>query len=273
MTLLIDVGNTRIKVGYASTHSSATLAIAHHQRAQILPWLQAHAFTPQQALGVCVSSAALAQEIEQLLRTIHCPTQWLDATLPCPLVQNNYESPQRLGADRWLALIGVLSQHKQQQNRPIIHASFGTATTIDTILPPRSAEQKAQFIGGLILPGPKLMHDSLALNTAQLGQGSGCTQDFPTSTRAAISSGISAAQAGAVLRQWHYTWQKHLGTPLLVCSGGGWELIQQEMQQAYSQFQQLHTPQLTIETVHWQPTPVLDGLNYIAQLKNQHKET
>lgn len=264
MTLLIDVGNTRIKVGYLNT--KLTFALTHGQLEQILPWLESQALKPKKALGICVSSMALAQKIEQLLSTINCSIQWLDATLSCPLLHNNYEDQQRLGSDRWLALIGVLDQHQLHKNRPIIHASFGTATTVDTIMPPSNPEQKAQFIGGLILPGPKLMYDSLALNTAQLGNGSGATQRFPTNTRAAISSGIGAAQAGAVLRQWRLAWLKQQGSPLLVCSGGGWELIQQEITHAYTQ--QLHLLQLTVETPLWQPTPVLDGLNYISKQIN-----
>lgn len=264
MTLLIDVGNTRIKVGYSN--SSLSLAIAHEDFKQIMPWLQDHALKPKNALGICVSSMALAQKIERLLLAISCSIQWLDATLPCPLVHNNYESPQRLGADRWLALIGVLHQQQAYKNRPIIHASFGTATTVDTIMPSSSPEEKAQFIGGLILPGPKLMYDSLALNTAQLGTGNGAIQDFPNNTRAAISSGISGAQIGAVLRQWHLTWHKQLGSPLLVCSGGGWELVKEELIQAYKQ--QLLLLHLPIEIPLWQPTPVLDGLDYVAKQKN-----
>lgn len=265
MTLLIDVGNTRIKVGYSNT--SLTLAIAHNDYTQILPWLQDHALVPKKALGICVSSMALAQKIEQLLTSIHCAMHWLDATLPCALLHNNYEAPQRLGADRWLALIGVLSQHPQQRlNRPIIHASFGTATTVDAVIPPNKPQGKAQFIGGLILPGPQLMYDSLARNTAQLGHGLGETQPFPKNTRAAISSGISGAQAGAVLRQWQLTWNKQLGPPLLVCSGGGWELVHQEMIYAYTQ--QLQSLELTFEAPLWQPTPVLDGLDYISKQEN-----
>lgn len=265
MTLLIDVGNTRIKVGH--TNSALTLAIAHDHAEQMLSWLKFQELKPEKALGICVSSAAIKQKIAQLLLTINCSVHWLDATLACSLLHNNYEEPQRLGADRWLALIGVLSKQPQQHlNRPIIHASFGTATTVDTIMPPSHLEQKAQFIGGLILPGPKLMFDSLALSTAQLGNGGGAIQDFPTNTRAAISSGISAAQAGAVLRQWQLTCTTPFGAPLLVCSGGGWELIKEELTQAYKQ--QQHLLHLAPESPHWQPTPVLDGLNYISTKKN-----
>src|SRR5690606_40571680 len=56
----------------------------------------------------------------------------------------------------------------------LILASFGTATTIDTLVvkntdtDPGNAVHQYQFPGGLILPGPALMRTSLAENTAHL---------------------------------------------------------------------------------------------------------
>lgn len=267
MTLLIDIGNTRIKLGYANAEGQRqtphTVALAHSDLDQLLPWLKQHSLLPQRALGIYVSSNALAKRVEQQLALIGCVVHWLDATISCPLLQNTYERPELLGADRWLALIGILAQQQTHAKRPMVHASFGTATTVDTVLP-ATLNDIAQFIGGLILPGPKLMYDALTLNTAMLGKGIGAIESFPTNTRAAISSGVSAAQSGAVIRQWQLTWQKRYGTPILVCSGGGWELIQAEVTNAHAQ--QLSLLNLALEPVLWQPTPVLDGLSYMTTI-------
>ena len=267
MTLLIDLGNTRLKASYIDVHSSHQqptkyqIALAHAELPQLLIWLKQHHLAPKKALGICVASTAVAQALEQLLSEIACTVQWLDATANCPLLLNHYDEPAQLGADRWLALIGILARQELHSLRPIIHASFGTATTIDTILPTETTAN-ACFIGGLILPGPQMMYDALAQNTAQLGNGTGLLQDFPSNTRAAISSGIAAAQSGALLRQWQLCLQLDLGTPLLVCSGGGWDLIQEEIKNAYQQRLQLLN--LAAETITEQPTPVLDGLSYMA---------
>lgn len=272
MTLLIDIGNSRIKVSYANpqgvrqTHH--TVALAHSDLDQLLPWLQQHRLSPQRALGICVSSQALANRVEQQLALLNCVVHWLDATVPCPLLCNGYDHPAQLGADRWLALIGVLVQQQTHTTRPIVHASFGTATTVDTVIP-ATVDKNAKFIGGLILPGPKLMYDALTLNTAMLGKGIGSIESFPSNTRAAISSGVNAAQAGAVMRQWRLTWQANFGVPLLVCSGGGWDLIQEEITSAYTQ--QLHLLDLRPESIWWQPTPVLDGLSYMATVYHPHR--
>lgn len=272
MTLLIDIGNTRIKLSYANAEGERqiphTVALAHSDLDQLLPWLKQHGLQPQRALGICVSSKALAKRVEQQLALIGCVAYWLDATISCPLLHNAYERPEQLGADRWLALIGILVQQQAHATRPIVHASFGTATTVDTVLP-ATLNETAQFIGGLILPGPKLMYDALTLNTAMLGKGIGAIESFPTNTRAAISSGVSAAQSGAVMRQWQLTWQKHRGAPLLVCSGGGWDLIQVEITNAYAQQQDLLN--LVPESVLWQPTPVLDGLSYMTTIYHPNR--
>lgn len=262
MTLLIDIGNTRLKIGYATAKGtrlvSQTLALAHSEWQQLLPWLKAQGLAPKHALGISVSSLALTSQVTQLLESIGCQARWLDATTSCDFLLNGYEYPERLGADRWLALIGILATQAHQPARPIVHASFGTATTVDTVLP----RKIATFVGGVILPGPQLMYDALALNTEQLRSDLGVLQAFPTNTQSAISSGINAAQTGAVLQQWLQTLHQRHGTPLLVCSGGGWPLVQEHMQKTYAE--QLRLLHLAAEPIHWQATPVLDGLAYLA---------
>lgn len=265
MSLLIDIGNTRVKFGY--THSSSLdqdqycIALPHHAIADLLPWLQKHNLKPKHALGISVASITLKEQIAQLLLSIQCESQWLDATTPCSLLVNHYDLPERLGADRWLGLIGIIAKQHAKPSTAIIHASFGTATTIDIALPSLT-DQRRQFVGGLILPGPQLMYDSLALNTAQLGNGRGDIVPFPANTRAAISSGIASAQAGAVWRQWHLTYERTGTPPLLVCSGGGWDLVQAEIKGAYTEI--LKRLQLPIDQVLEQPTPALDGLAFMA---------
>lgn len=264
MNLLIDIGNTRIKFGYALASGERchahTVALTPDELDQLIPWLSQHHLQPKRALLISVAKVEVEQQILQLLQAIGCPVICLNSAQACAILRNGYDQPNQLGADRWLALIGVLTQH-QAQARPIVHASFGTATTVDTVCAATSKES-ALFKGGLILPGPQLMYESLATKTAKLGQGPGAILDFPTHTRAAISTGIAAAQAGAVLRQWQLTLKLGLGVPLLICSGGGWELVHAEVERAYLQ-QQLQLG-LQPEPLVYQPTPVLDGLAYMA---------
>src|SRR5690625_5357763 len=89
-----------------------------------------------------------------------------------------------------------------------------------------SREKRWVYLGGFILPGPYLMYQSLDQHTARLSLGQGALQDFPVITRSAISSGIAAAQTGALSQQIRRAQQRCPEHPVLVvCSGGGWPLI------------------------------------------------
>ena len=73
-------------------------------------------------------------------------------------VSNAYDNAEKLGVDRWLALI-TARQHARQAQCII---DCGTAITIDIVT------QKGQHQGGMILPGLGLMQSSLANNTHAL---------------------------------------------------------------------------------------------------------
>src|SRR5699024_10725 len=135
---------------------------------------------------------------------------------------------EQLGADRWLSMIG-LAQHSRDADTPLLLASFGTATTVDTLCPAALADrarlnvhdtQPAGWVyeGGLIFPGPALMRSSLSANTAQLPPARGRITGFPCSTDQAIVSGIAAAQAGAVVRQWMAALQRYGVAPDVYCT-------------------------------------------------------
>ena len=180
--------------------------------------------------------------IEQTLAEAGCPIQWTLPSVEDLGVRNAYDKPTQLGADRWAALLG-LAGHFQDEKAPLVLATFGTATTIDTLSPDKT------FKGGLILPGPALMRQSLAQGTANLPLASGASTEYPTQTLQAIATGVVAAQAGAVWRQCDIT-QKFFGVaPILCVSGGGWPEVETEVRRMHSG--------LKIEFI---ANPVLDGL-------------
>src|SRR5690606_36750500 len=66
------------------------------------------------------------------------PVQWASSTGQQLGVHNHYEPVSQLGADRWLAMLGLASHERQRRDfssRRAILATFGTATTIDTLMP------------------------------------------------------------------------------------------------------------------------------------------
>src|SRR3546814_8457691 len=86
------------------------------------------------------------------------------------------------------------------------------------------------FYGGLILPGPALMRSALATGTANLPEANAPSAAYPTHTHPAISSGIAAAQAGALLRQWREGIERFGQAPQVYSTGGAWPMVEQEVQ-------------------------------------------
>ncbi len=268
MILLIDAGNTRVKIAWlapGSNRRSAPPLILFHAA---LPDLSTHLpFTPRRILGSNVAGGTVRDTLEHTCRAAwNLPVHWHDARDGHDHLLNGYRQPDQLGADRWLGLLGLLQHVRQapawQAGAPCILASFGTATTIDTLAwQNHGGTRRAAFIGGLILPGAALMARSLSQGTANLPLAQGEPADFPTDTDAAIVSGIVAAQVGALLRQRQMAARACPGTPppLLFVSGGAWPAVQAE---ALAALTRLDPPHLT--PPHWLDGPVLDGLASLA---------
>jgi type III pantothenate kinase len=172
-------------------------------------------------------------------------------------VRNAYDKPDQLGADRWASMVGLAPYAR---SGPVMLASFGTATTVDTLGP--DGDDHLMFHGGLIFPGPALMRSSLVAGTANLPAADGPTAAYPTHTHQAITSGIAAAQAGAVLRQWREGFERFGQAPRVFSSGGGWPVVEAETQRLLYRAQgDLGLPK---EEIRWLATPVLDGLARVA---------
>jgi type III pantothenate kinase len=165
-------------------------------------------------------------------------------------------------------MVGLAQRASQAQlnaaadvSTPFMLASFGTATTIDTLGPATPAGDR-DFEGGLILPGPQLMRTSLSAGTANLPFASGAAADYPVHTHQAIVTGIAAAQAGAVVRQWRTGVERYGRPPRVFSSGGGWDLVKDETQRILAVSQRdLGLPSQPIEFLS---APVLDGLACLA---------
>jgi len=274
MILLIDAGNTRIKFGRLDRKKGrrepGSLALAHAELDRLTAWLGAWPGPVSSVLGVNVAGASMAARINDLLAQ-YCdmPVQWVRSTGSVAGIRNLYEDPAQLGTDRWVSLVGLAARTPAAA----ILASFGTATTIDTLGPLTTPapvmgdddaplESGRRFEGGIILPGPELMRQSLANGTADLPYAEGASTPFPRNTHAAISSGIAAAQAGAVFRQWQAAKEALGEAPQLYCTGGGWHLVADEVSAELARRRaELH---LAPATPQWLDAPVLDGLTSLA---------
>lgn len=127
-------------------------------------------------------------------------------------VNNAYSETERLGSDRWAALIAA---HHLHPERDLLVVQAGTAVTIDTL------SAQGHFRGGMIVPGLRLMLDTLARNTAGLALQDGEIHDFPCNTADAMMSGAANAIAGAVERGF----RQLAARPLCLISGGDADIL------------------------------------------------
>lgn len=294
MIVLIDAGNTRVKFGWVEPDTGqrepVALALHHLNLDQLTDWLAQLPRPPTTALGVNVAGQAVAATLQALFDAQGCPISWITGQKEIHGIRNGYHSPGQLGPDRWISMAGVAHNHLSRPNAapglaPLMLATFGTATTIDTLIPSISAphgieshervntacnrqtapnaESQAQqngwvFLGGLIFPGPALMRTALAQGTANLPHADGDMADYPANTHQAISTGIAAAQAGALIRQWLLGLQRCGRAPRVYAAGGGWPAVQEETQRLLADMQARSGQCAT--SIEWLATPVLDGL-------------
>ena len=219
--LALDIGNTRLKwalyptvaPGQVPSHSGAVFLETIDELAET-DWRDLPA--PDAVLGCVVAGDAVRMRVEQQLEQLwELSPRWV---VPGPQqagVVNGYEHPSRLGADRWVAMIGarwhVLSRGAP---RPALVVMVGTAVTVDAL------DTEGRFLGGLILPGFGVMLKALEMGTAGLKVPTGEIVEFPTNTSDALMSGGAYAIAGAVQRQYRRLRERTAAEPLLLMGGG-----------------------------------------------------
>ena len=207
--LLLDVGNSRCKWALVQNgrweHQGVvgnTEWIALEHALSALP-------APTRILVSNVAGEAMAQRLRAVCAKWQRPPEFVTASSEQCGVRNGYEQPERLGSDRWAALIAAWSH----VHGACLVVNCGTATTIDAL------SAQGEFLGGLILPGVSLMQHSLATNTAQLIAEQGALQDFPRNTADAIHSGMLRATLGAIRHQFGLLQAR--GGPVRCLLGGG----------------------------------------------------
>lgn len=166
MRLLLDIGNTRIKWAVqTATGLEAQQAIAHAtlSAAQLGTQVFAPCGQVSQLLVSNVAGAAMAEQVRQAARDCwQLEPEFVTATPSTPVagrvLHNAYAEPAKLGVDRWLAMIGAYAM----ESTAALVVSIGTAMTLDALT------AQARHVGGMIVPGPDLMMNSLMRNTSDI---------------------------------------------------------------------------------------------------------
>jgi type III pantothenate kinase len=152
-TLLIDIGNTRIKYVLANANEiavdihvcdSPTELTEHIKKAQLI-------------IVSSVGNQAYVQQIQMLCKTLMTSCRVIQTRTENFGIQCAYEHFNTLGTDRWLAILGA----RTITELPVAVLDLGTANTCDIVV-------GNQHLGGWIAPGLSIMRESLLNNTQQV---------------------------------------------------------------------------------------------------------
>ena len=226
--IALDVGNTRLKWALYDSHqpdaqllSQGAVFLEHIDRLADEDWKDLPA--PTETLGCIVASDALRRRVGEQMEHWDLSPRWVVPNAAEAGLVNGYDHPTRLGADRWVAMIGALARMKEQTQgqapRPMVVVMVGTAVTVEAI------DAQGHFLGGFILPGHGIMLRALESGTAGLRVPTGEVREFPTNTSDALTSGGTYAIAGAVERMVQHVRQHTHNEPLCYMTGGaGWKM-------------------------------------------------
>ncbi len=217
MILLLDIGNTRIKWaqlenGALSAQSAATHA---EDRMQVFDRIGQDDDPPRRILVSNVGGPAIAAACSRTFnRRWNIQPEFSISSAHAAGVTNAYREPEKLGVDRWLA---VIAAHSMNRGAACI-VSVGTAMTIDGV------DASGMHLGGLIVPGPDLMISSLLTNTSDIASrmGDEPAQEalFASHTLGAVHQGCLHALAALVDRAAN-TMQSPESMPLTLLLTGG----------------------------------------------------
>ena len=212
--LLVDAGNSRIKWCLWSDACAGDAGVL-----DTAAYRAGDAALPESGYSTVLASNVAGERVAERLRK--GPGARGDLTFVQTVarhgeVVNAYEEPQRLGVDRWVALLGA----RAESQAACLVVDAGTAVTLDALA------SDGRHLGGQILPGAPLMMASLATGTSDLpdiaaepGNAPLPEHLFATQTDDAIRRGAWTAVVGAIEHAFRRL-EESEGSARLVLTGG-----------------------------------------------------
>jgi type III pantothenate kinase len=226
MLLLIDIGNTRIKWARLEQGTLQPQSAAAHGDWTAATFVEA-LLRPGRAERVLISNVS-GSRLANVARTAVMQTwqiepEFITATAAAGGVRNAYVQPEKLGTDRWLAMIGAHAL----EGGALCVVSAGTALTIDGI------DANGRHLGGVIVPGPELMVSSLLRNTSDIApraqEGAASDALFAHNTLGAIRQGAQHALGALVERAVGVMRRSLQETPKLLITGGASDRVEKSI--------------------------------------------
>jgi type III pantothenate kinase len=216
MTLLFDLGNTRLKCArLADGELYEQAAFAHVDpafEAQVDAWLLARtADARASAWLVSVPNGDIVARVRALIARRALPVHAVGTPEDVLGLRLAYPDRTRFGADRWLALLGA----RRQVEGAVLVASVGSALTIDAV------RADGEPLGGLIAAPPEATRAALIARAPRLAVDGGQVHRFARDTADAIVS-ASVLGACALIERSAEELAQHDGSDVrIVLTGGG----------------------------------------------------
>lgn len=202
MNLCLDVGNSQIHCGVFNKEGKLVAQFRHNTSHVgssdqfgmfLLQVLREHDITPRQIEKIAIAS--VVPSVDYSVASAFVKYFNMTPTFLTPGVKTGIKissnNPGEIGADLIAGAVGGIVKHPDKH---LLIFDFGTASTVIYVTP------AAEFVGGAVLPGIRLMMESLQNNTAKLFTVniSAPKQIISKDTRVAIQSGLYYTQIGAV---------------------------------------------------------------------------
>ncbi|MCF6282520.1 MAG: type III pantothenate kinase [Candidatus Polarisedimenticolaceae bacterium] len=217
--LLLDVGNSRLKWAlYCDQNLGTTGTVLHNGNlTEALHSVLAELPPPNEVFAGNVMGGDSDDLISRFSFEQWNITTQIIKTQACAFgVENGYIIPERLGVDRWLALIAA--HHLYKSTLLIVDA--GSATTFDALT------AAGKHLGGLILPGLELMQESLLSKTSIPRVEFTVTETLFASDTAEAVSGAAIQSTVALIERLHSTLKESTGCiPHLILTGGNASVV------------------------------------------------
>ncbi|SNR95846.1 type III pantothenate kinase [Methylobacillus rhizosphaerae] len=188
--LTIDMGNSRTKWGIFELDNGDIHAQGLLAGDGDIPesW--------QECTRVAIANVAGKEQQDVLgrrLEALGLPVRWHLSGLHACGLENAYTIPEQLGIDRWATMVASWQYYRDS----CLVVNAGTALAINMI--EHMTQTQGRFIGGIIVPGLRLMRSSIMGAAANIEmEHDGEYMSFPVNTRDAVHSGSLQAMCGAV---------------------------------------------------------------------------
>ena len=227
MLLVIDVGNTQTVMGVYRDEEllvdwrlSTDLRRSGDEFWVILRNLFREAgLDTDNVDGICVSS--VVPPLQGMLEDICARHFRSEPVVVEPGIKTGlsilYDNPREVGADRIVNSVAGISLY----GAPLVLVDFGTATTFDAV------SEKAEYMGGAIVPGITISAEALFQRAAKLHRveliapGNVIGKDTSSSIRSGLVFGYAELVDGMVRR----IKKEMTGTPKVIATGGNAGII------------------------------------------------